>query len=105
MIGALTGAGTRKPLNWFNTIWKLFHFRASNVDGSVTSRKANLDIAVLRGEFPEEPLDTWVAQRGEVSRVLCIPVFTVLRWNCLALLPRATLPQKCPGAGMESPST
>ena len=37
------------------------------MDGSVTSRKANLDIAVLRGEFPEEPLDTWVAQRGEVS--------------------------------------
>ena len=53
-----------------------FHFRASNVDGSVTSRKANLDIAVLRGEFPEEPLDTWVAQRGEVSRVLRIWVFT-----------------------------
>ena len=37
------------------------------MDGSVTSRKANLDIAVLRGEFAEEPLDTWVAQRGEVS--------------------------------------
>ena len=38
------------------------------MDGSVSSRKANLDIAVLRGEFPEEPLDTWVAQRGEVSQ-------------------------------------
>lgn len=82
-------------------------FRASNVDGSVTSRKANLDIAVLRGEFPEEPLDTWVAQRGEVRSYLELGFQQILplRWNYRAPHPRATLPQRCPGAGMESPST
>ena len=53
----------------FEFAFSVHHFRASNIDGSVTSRKANLDIAVLRGEFPEEPLDTWVAQRGEVRPV------------------------------------
>ena len=28
-----------------------------------------------------------------------------LRLNCRAPRPRATLPRRCPGAGMESPST
>jgi len=47
--------------------------KASNSEGEVTSRKATLDIGVLRGEFPEEPLDTWVARREEVELPCTLP--------------------------------
>ena len=99
-----------------------FHLRASNVDGSVTSRKANLDIAVIRGEFPEEPLDTWVAQKGEVgclgTRKVChfflkslslfpekFATISCGRWNCPAPLPRATPTLRYRGAETEFHST
>ena len=61
--------------------------RASNVDGSVTSRKANLDIAVIRGEFPEEPLDTWVAQKGEVGCLGTRKKFVTISIGGIALHP------------------
>lgn len=41
--------------------------QASNEEGKVTSRKASLDIGILRGDFIEEPLDTWVSLKREVS--------------------------------------
>eukprot|EP00090_Calanus_glacialis_P005360 TRINITY_DN14165_c0_g1_i1.p2 TRINITY_DN14165_c0_g1~~TRINITY_DN14165_c0_g1_i1.p2 ORF type:complete len:628 (-),score=93.63 TRINITY_DN14165_c0_g1_i1:3356-5239(-) len=45
---------------------------ASNSDGEVVSRKAKLDIAVLKPIFAEEPLDTWVI-RGEEIMLPCQP--------------------------------